>query len=265
MTLELQGLIVPAITPRIDAGVDLSSLTNLLEFLIEGGVDSIFILGTTGEFQHLSLDEKAHIIRASSDCIRNRVEVLAGISATSIDEMLMLIKTSEECRTQALVLAPMFGQTSPLELVGTALQNSSLPIVLYNNPAIQEGAELPISFVAEFVSNPKVIGMKDSSGNREYFHRLLELQSPDFRIVQGKETTILESLEAGAAGIVAGAANVAPALFKSMMIQRDQETMDRIMALKSELKQYSPASIAAIKQKLVRLGIITSAALFRDI
>ncbi len=57
MNLPIRGVVVPAITPRKDASVDLPGLASLMEFLIAGGVEAIFILGTTGEFQHLSLEE----------------------------------------------------------------------------------------------------------------------------------------------------------------------------------------------------------------
>ncbi|MFA4836183.1 MAG: dihydrodipicolinate synthase family protein [Dehalococcoidia bacterium] len=264
MLMNIQGLVVPAITPRMGAGVDSASLAGLLEFLIDGGVDAIFILGTTGEFRHLSLNEKRQVIKRSAECIRNRVPMLVGISAQTIEESLALMDASQECGAQALVLAPMFGETEPSKQISTVIGTSSLPIVLYNNPAIHRKASLPLSIVEEFASHPRVIGIKDSSGDWDYFLKLLELKSPDFGVLQGKESMIVQSIEAGSGGIVAGVANIIPALCKELWLKRDQETMDRVTAVKSEIKQSSPNSISGYKQRLVELGIIRSATLFSD-
>ena len=276
MTFEIQGLIVPAITPRIlngssespdressDSLVDLHSMARLTEFLIDGGVDSIFILGTTGEFSALSIEEKQHVIEYAAASIRNRVPMLVGISAETIDQMLALIGIAEEHSTQALVLAPMFGGHDPSEQIRIVLEHTSLPIVLYNNPAIHTNTGLPFRVVEEFASDPRVIGIKDSSGDWQYFLKLLTLQSTRFRVVHGKETTILDSLEAGAAGIVAGLANIVPSLCKQVFLHRNQKNMDSIMAVKSELKRLFPDSISGYKYRLVQYGVINSAALWK--
>jgi dihydrodipicolinate synthase/N-acetylneuraminate lyase len=264
MTSKIEGLIVPSITPRMGNSVDLSSLAKLLEFLIDGGVDAIFILGTTGEFQYLSLDEKSQVINHSAECIRNRVPLLVGVSSKSIDETLALVNASQDCRIRALVLAPMFGKTSPREQIETVIENSSLPIVLYNNPEIHRNANLPLPIMEEFASRPEVIGIKDSSGDWDYFSRLLALKSPDFCILQGNEAMILQSLEREANGMVAGLANIIPALCKELWLKQDRETMDRMMAVKSEIKRRYSNSIYGYKQRLVQLGIIKSSEMFSD-
>ena len=190
--------------------------------------------------------------------------MLVGVSANTVDEMLSLIKASEECEVSALVLAPMFGEVRPEEQLKVVIQTSTLPVLLYNNPAIHNSTSLPLSIVKEFTSHPKVIGIKNSSGDWEYFLKLLDLRSTNFRIFQGRETLILPSLEGGSAGIVAGAGNIAPALLKQVLLHRDQETMERVLALKSEIKQIAIDSVLGYKHRLVKLGIIRSAAMFTD-
>jgi 4-hydroxy-tetrahydrodipicolinate synthase len=257
---QIHGLVVPAITPKFDSSIDLQSLTNLLELVIDGGVDSIFILGTTGEFQYLSLEEKRRIIEHASGRIRQRVPLMVGISAPTSDETLALIKLSEEYEAQALVLAPMFGWGKPSEQIESVIRISSLPVLLYNNPAIHRGESLPFLIVEEFASCPEVAGIKDSSGDWEYFMRLLELQSPDFAVLQGRETLILSSLQAGAMGIVAAVAGVNPVPFKEILLHQEQEAMDRILELKAEINGFSNDYIQGVKQKLAAMNIIRECA-----
>ena len=253
---QIQGLVVPTITPKFDSSIDLQSLTNLLEFIIDGGVDSIFILGTTGEFQYLTLEEKRRIIEHASGCIRQRVPLLVGVSALTSEETFTLVEFSEEYEAQALVLAPMFGWGKPSEQISEVIKTSSLPVLLYNNPAIHQGESLPFLIVEEFASCPEVAGIKDSSGDWGYFTKLLELQSPDFAVLQGREALILSSLQAGAMGIVAAVAGVNPVPFKEILLHQDQDAMDRIMEIKAEINRFSDNYIYGVKQKLTLMNII---------
>lgn len=246
------------VTPRFGPSVDMSSVAQLVDFLIEGGGEALFILGTTGEFRHLDREQKSELIRNTIRCVRGRVPVWVGISAPAFEESLELIECAREYGAQAVVLAPLFGGGDPERKIGSVLGTSSLPVMLYNNPEIHGGRMLPFETVKACAAHPKVFGIKDSSGDRDYFRKLLELQSPAFRVFQGRESFILESLEAGAYGIVAGLANIAPALCREMLLRRDRETMDRILEAKATLKALDPDPIRALKRELVRLGVIRS-------
>ncbi len=258
MTLQLEGVIAPTITPRSNSKVDLPSLSKLLDFLIDGSVDIVFILGTTGEFQHIPVDYKCDVVSHTVKHVGGRVPVIVGISAKDMDEMFVLIEESEQSGAQGLVLAPMFGEDNPLNIVRRALDMSSLPIILYNNPEIHRGQNLPVAIVERFAQHPRIIGIKDSSGNADYFAELLNLKSEDFSILQGKESDILTSLAAGADGFVAGVANIIPEVCKQLWIDRSPEMMAQVMAAKDEVRQSFPDSINGYKDKLVRLGIIES-------
>ena len=257
--MKIRGLVVPTITPLKDGAVDTHSLSKLLEFLISGGADAIFIIGTTGEFQYLPYAQKQKIIKQANDIIGHQVPLLVGISAEDPREIMALAGEAEDNSAQAIVLAPMFGQGEPAKKMESVIQNSSLPVLLYNNPEIHRGELLPPEIVKEYSVNPRVIGIKDSSGNWDYFTRLLKLQSEIFSILQGKESSILQALVAGANGIVPGTANVDPRLFARILVSQDEQTMQEIMNFKDELKRLDEEPISAIKQKLVQLGIIISA------
>jgi len=135
MTLQLEGVIVPTITPRSHSKVDLPSLSKLLDFLIDGGVDIVFILGTTGEFQHIPVDYKCDVVSHTVKHVGGRIPVIVGISAKDMDEMFVLIEESEQSGAQGLVLAPMFGEDNPLNIVRRALDMSFIA----HHPVQQSG------------------------------------------------------------------------------------------------------------------------------
>lgn len=251
-------LIVPMITPRFGHSVDGAGLERLIGFLVEGGVEALFILGTTGEFMHLDCRQKGILIRDTVRFVVGRVPVWVGVSAPAFDETLELIECAGSCGTQAVVLAPLFGSGEPEWKIRSVVEASPLPVVIYNNPEIHGKRMLPLETVEACAAHPKVLGIKDSSGERDYFRELLRLQSASFCVFQGRESLILESLEAGAYGIVAGLANVAPGLCREMLFRRDRETMDRILRAKEALRCLDPDPIRALKKRLVGLGVIRS-------
>lgn len=264
MDFRCERLVVPVITPRQAGHVDIAGLIRLLEYLVEGKVNSLFVLGTTGEFQYLDIAEKMRVIESSARWIDGRVPLLVGISSRSAEETIRLAKAAAANGAQAVVLAPMFGWGEPANPLQRVIGTISLPLLLYNNPEIHEQTMLPLDVVRSYAGHAKITGIKDSSGDGDYFRELINLRSETFTVLQGKESQILQSLHAGADGIVAGAANVDPQPFVEILNSPDEETMNRIMDLKSELKALSPDSIRAVKQKLVQSGIIGSAEMFGD-
>jgi len=89
--MKLKGLFVPLITPlNPDESLDETSLERTIDYVIEGGADGIFVLGSSGEFANLSMPTKRHLIQASKSFIRGRVPLLVGIARagtqTTIEE-----------------------------------------------------------------------------------------------------------------------------------------------------------------------------------
>lgn len=260
--MSIQGLMVPLVTPRNDGRLDSQGLRSLLEFHLERCADSLFIIGTTGEFQYLSLEEKKKVIQVTSETIDRQCSVLVGVSSQNTDDTVSIIKEAEEQKLQMIVLAPMYGPEKPDYIIDGVLGNSSLPVLLYNNPQIHDGKSLPVQIVEKYSEHPQVIGIKDSSGDWDYFSQLLGMQRQGFSVLQGRESHILQSIQAGADGIVAGAANVNPDPFCDIIYSADEEIMQEILNLKKELDTLSAESIPALKMKLANMGIIRSAELF---
>lgn len=256
--MSIKGVIVPLLTPVRNGKVDDESLKRLIDHVVGGGVDALFVIGTTGEFQYLSLEEKKKLILKTVEYTQKRVPILVGIASKDEKETLVLADFSQENDIDALVLA-FIDHTTKDQLLKLVLSKSRLPIILYNNPEIHNNQMLDLEFIKRSMKFNKVAGIKDSSGSWEYFTELLRLRSGTFPVYQGKTNVILESLRGGAAGLVNGYANIEPALLKHAYTERTPESFQKVVHLKQEVDKLASNQIKAMKTKLVELKIIASA------
>jgi dihydrodipicolinate synthase/N-acetylneuraminate lyase len=140
-----------------------------------------------------------------------------------------------------------------------------LPVILYNNPEIHGNTKLPLPFIEESIKSPRVIGIKDTSRDAEYFAQLLKLREDavgkmNLGILQGSTGYLLSSLQQGADGFICVMGNADPKLladlymsFQDGKMQKAQAIMDEIMEMRKTL-----STITGIKSELVKKGIISS-------
>ena len=105
----LRGIVPPLVTPLLDNNtLDLEGLEKLVEHVIAGGVNGLFILGTTGEAQSLSYELRAEMIKQTAKILKNRLPLLVGISDTSLADSISLSQVASESGADALVSAPPY-------------------------------------------------------------------------------------------------------------------------------------------------------------
>lgn len=258
--MNISGLIVAMITPSKAGKVDIPSFKKLTEHLIKGGADALFVLGTTGEFNYLTFNEKKEILESLAFIKNHKIPVLTGISAKTKEETLELIKLADTCKTDAFVLAPLFEQEDPTKITAAVLEASGLPVMLYNNPGIQNGRSLEFPFIASMQN--KVMGIKDSTADMDYFEKLLTLSSGDFPVFQGREKKIIQSLEKGAAGIVSGTSNIYPEKFKHLCKTKNPGEQEKLLAIKKDIALLDSHYTKAIKIQMKKIGLIDSEEMF---
>jgi dihydrodipicolinate synthase/N-acetylneuraminate lyase len=214
-----KGIIVPLITPLTDRDtLDQDGLARLIEHVISGGVHGIFILGTSGELPHLSSRLRRELITRVCALVKNRVPVLVGISDTAFIETVNLAHHATESGADALVLTTPYyfpaGQTELRSYLDHLMPELTLPVMLYNIPSLTK-IWFEIDTLRDLTAHPGIIGLKDSSGDMDYFANALTLkkQRPDWTFFVGPEALLLDALALGADGGVNGGANVFPALF----------------------------------------------------
>jgi 4-hydroxy-tetrahydrodipicolinate synthase len=213
-----KGIIPAVITPLTSDGkLNEKALRKLLNYLIAGGVHGLFVVGTTGEFYGLTPEEKRDIFSITMDETKRRVPVYAGTNGITTRETVMLTQIAEECRVDAVsVLTPMFVAPTQDQLIKhyrTIAENTSLPVVLYNNPP-KTSVNLTPATVAKLAEVPNIVGIKDSSGDMTITAEYIRLTRgmDDFSVLMGRDTLIFGALCYGASGSIAACANVAPGL-----------------------------------------------------
>ena len=201
--------------------LDTKGTDRLIEFIIKGGVHGVFILGTTGEGPSLSYKLRYELVERSCKQVAKRIPVLVGITDTAFVESVKLANYAEKCGADAVVLATPYyfhaGQEELREYIADLVKEINLPLYLYNMPSHTKLMLEPetIQFASELKG---VKGVKDSSGNMNYFHMIKHKlkDKKDFAFFIGPEEMLAEALFAGADGGVNGGANFFPELYVSI-------------------------------------------------
>lgn len=213
-----KGIIPAMITPFTEDGKFNEKATRkLVNYLISGGVHGLFIVGTTGEFYGMTPEEKKEVFQVVMDENKNRVAIYAGTNGITTRESVKLTQMAEDCKVDAVsVLTPMFITPNQEQLIKhytTIANNTSLPVVLYNNPP-KTGVNLTAATVAKLAEVSNIVSIKDSSGDLTLTADYIRLTQgrDDFSVMVGRDTLIYGALCYGAVGSIASCANVAPRL-----------------------------------------------------
>ena len=212
-----KGILPAVVTPLTPEGrVSEKGLRKLVNYLIEGGIHGLFVVGTTGEFYGLSLQEKKVVVEIAMDEAKGRVPTMVGTGAITTRECILLNEMAEECGADAVsVLTPMFINPSQEELYRhykTIAGNTGLPVLLYNNPS-KTGVNIAAATAARLAEIPNIRGIKDSSGDLTLTGEYIRMnREKDFSVLGGRDTLIHACLCYGGSGAIAATANVAPRL-----------------------------------------------------
>ncbi|MFM8572471.1 MAG: dihydrodipicolinate synthase family protein, partial [Pirellula sp.] len=219
MKPKFSGVIPPMITPMTGRDcLDVEGLGRLVDHLIDGQVHGLFALGTTGEAPSLSHRLQLEVVSRTVEFAAGRVPVLVGITDTSFVESVRLAEHAAKVGAQAVVLSTPYyfpaGQTELRYYVDQLVPELPLPVMLYNIPSLTK-VWFEIETLEQLAGHAGVVGLKDSSGDLDYFARAVGLKRlrPDWSIMIGPEALLARSLELGGDGGVAGGANLYPNLF----------------------------------------------------
>lgn len=240
-----QGIYVATVTPFTDDGstVDDARLHALVERLVGAGVGGFVPCGSTGEFAHLTTDERKHVAESFIESVGGRKPVIVHTGALTTAEAVALSIHAERSGANAVMVVPPFydALTWP-ELVAhyqAVAEATDLPIVAYNIPG-PTGVDLgPARVVALAEAVPNVQFVKDSSGNAMAVTELVERHADKITVLNGGDTLTLLGFVAGTRASIWGAANVVPdlcvRLWREVVIDRQldaaKETWARLWPL----------------------------------
>jgi 4-hydroxy-tetrahydrodipicolinate synthase len=239
---RLTGVSVAMVTPfNKDESINEKQLRNLVNFLIDKGVNGLVPVGTTGEFVNMTFDERAKVIEIVVDEVRGRVPVIAGTGESGTKMVIDATNKATDLGADAvLIVTPYYLKPKAKGLYDHYQQiceNTDIPIIMYNIPACT-GIELPWTVVEDLVDIENIVGIKDSSGDYKYFSALLEKVSDKISVLIGWDENVLGALAGGAAGCILGSANVIPQFWleiydhvKNNRLKEAQEIQKKVQKL----------------------------------
>jgi 4-hydroxy-tetrahydrodipicolinate synthase len=213
----LRGVFSAMITPfDKNENVDEQAMETLLNWSINKGVNGVFVVSSTGESWALSFEEKVRLFQFAVAVVKKRVPVIAGVGVPSTREAVRLAEAAQAAGVDYLcAVPPSFVRPTQDELVAhySALaQATTVPLLLYNIPMLAGNVlgTPAVRFLTERF--PRIVGIKDSSGDLTLLNDLLLQRRSDFSVVTGIDTLVLPGLLAGSQGAILGSANVCPEL-----------------------------------------------------
>lgn len=214
------GSLVALTTPfKGGKEVDYAALKRLIEMHVSAGTDGLVIGGTTGESATLTRDEHAELIARSIDLIDGRLQLIAGTGSNATAQTIDLSQATDIDGVDGFLLVapyynkpPQRGMIAHFRAVADAV---SKPVMLYNVPGRTVSDLLPES-VAELAEHPRIVAIKDATGDLDRLAAQQAVCPADFRYFSGDDFTSCEFMLRGGHGVVSVTGNVAPALMAEL-------------------------------------------------
>jgi dihydrodipicolinate synthase/N-acetylneuraminate lyase len=263
-------MLVAALTPRRadEYSIDLGATLEMIDFLCQSGLQGITLLGSTGEFVHFALDDRRHMVNFAAK--RSRLPLLVNVSHSTLDGSIELAREAASAGVAGVLLMPPYYFPQDQDAIrsfylafATAI-GDALPIYLYNIPFCT--SDIASSTATELLASGKFAGIKDSSGNLDYFRTLSEqAASTPFTLFCGQERLYVDARRLGANGAIFGTASAIPELLVALDAAICAGAQDRVDRLAARVNQFVdwvqvlPMTVAikeAARQRKLKVGAL---------
>ena len=236
MEIDFKGTGVAIVTPfNEDKSIDYIGLSNLIEYLIDGGVDFLVSMGTTGESAVLNNDEKNKIVAFTKNEINGRVPFVVGIGGNNTSNVVAQIKSTDFSGIDAILsVSPAYNKPTQEGIYQHFKAISEVcptNIILYNVPGRTSSnmyANTTLSLANDFEN---IIAIKEASGDMEQIMQILRDKPPNFKLLSGDDALTLPMLLMGAEGVISVQAMAQPKEFSEMVYQGLLGNIEKARAL----------------------------------
>lgn len=260
--------VIPAIpTPFTEDGseVDVEALRRIVRHVVDGGVHGIMTTGGTGEFPHLSREERRLVIEVIVSEAAGSVTIFAGTSACATWEAIELTRDAAAAGADAAILVPPFYFGIPDDMLYGFFADVAgagvLPVVVYNNP-LYTGNPLSPTLIAELMQLDGVVGLKQSEDDLGQLVEAIRLAEGSGRnLCTGIDSQFYAALSIGARGIYSTAASIVPAQMVRLWDLVQEGDHDAALAQHTALQplnrflEYDPGYVSPTKEALKMLGL----------
>ena len=249
----ITGILSPHMVPLDDRGqIDEPELRRLVSWLIERGIHGLYPNGSTGEFLRFTAEERRRITAIVCDEARGRVPVVAGAAEANVTETLRACEAALAAGARAVaVVSPFYYRLSPSNVLAYFREigrHSPIDVTLYNIPMLASPIDVPTvrQLAEEF---PRIIGIKDSSGDVSHMIRLIAAVRPirpDFSFMTGWDPALVPMLAAGCDGGTHATSNVLPELTRAIYEAARAGRLQQAMQLQQRLTELFDALFGGV-------------------
>lgn len=258
-----KGSMPALVTPFSNGELDLGTLKKLVEWHIGEGTNGFVPVGTTGESPTLSHAEHETVIREVVEAVAGRVPVIAGAGSNNTTEAMRLVQYAEKVGADAaLVVTPYYNKPTQSGLIAhfTALHDcSDIPIIIYNIPG-RSVIDMTPATMAELAKLPRIVGVKDATGDLARVCDTRLACGPDFVQLSGEDATAHGFNAQGGVGCISVTANVAPKLLSQMQAATARgdyaaalDIQDKLMPLHKAI--FTEPGLVGAKYAMSKLGL----------
>lgn len=264
-----KGLGTALITPFTpDGQIDFPRLSQLVNRMIDNGVDYLLALGTTSEYPTLAPDEKDAVLRCILETNAGRLPVMVGLGGPNTQFMIRKLEHLAAFEVDAiLTVTPYYNKPSQAGLVAhykAFAAATDMPVFLYNVPG-RTSCNLECETTLRIAEEcPNVVGIKEASGKMKQILQLIAKRREGFMVISGDDLLTLPLMASGADGLISVMSNAFPAKVSAMVHHIMAGRMDEARAIHQQLvpltidcfKEGSPAGVKAI---MFAMGLIDNA------
>ena len=265
MINKIDGTGVALVTPfNLDFSIDFISLSKLINYVIDGGVDFLVILGTTGESPSISIKEKQDIINFTVKVNDKRLPIVVGIGGNNTLNVENEFKILDLNGIDAILsVTPYYNKPSQLGLYlhfKRLSEVSLLPIILYNVPS-RTGVNLDASTCLRLANEfENIIAIKEASGNLNQIDEIINNMPSGFSVLSGDDALTVKMIFMGAIGVISVIGQSHPKEFSSMVSSALNNDESQALKIHKDLEKfyhflYSEGNPSGIKALLSYFGL----------
>ena len=264
---ELAGYASAVPTPFQGEAIDEAAFSRFCAWQIDQGIAALVVCGTTGEAPTLTPAEQRRVIRLAVEAAERRVPIIAGAGSASTAHAIELAQAAEREGADGLLsVVPYYNRPSQEGLYGhfRALHDATgLPILLYDVPS-RCCCRLQLDTVLRLAELPRIIGLKDASGDLSRPAHLRRRLGSAFRLFSGEDATSLGFFAEGGNGCISVTSNVVPRLCIHMhdaWVRGDRAEAEILAAVVIKLTAalFLDSNPVPLKHALHRLGWMSEA------
>lgn len=265
---KIKGTGVALVTPfNEDKSLDYKGLENLLNHVIDGGIDYLVLMGTTGESVTLSKGEKEAVVDFCKKINNSRIPVVLGIGGNNTMQVVEDIKSANLDGIDAILsVSPTYNKPSQegiYQHYKMISGNCPLPIIVYNVPgrtASNISAETTVRLANDFEN---IVAVKEASGDMDQIMKIIKNKPSDFVVLSGDDGLTLPMIHMGAEGVISVIGQSHPKEYSDMVsfgLSGNQEIANQLHNKLYDfyVPLYAEGNPVGIKACLELLGICKS-------